>query len=245
VAFTAEVRGISQSLQNTVGVLYTQLCTANLGDARCKVSLAAYTVNGAVTSTSDLANFVDTSRLDAQNYYTFGVVTWLTGLNAGLSMEVQSFTAGGQFKLVLPMPYAIALGDTYSVVAGCNKTLIGNMARTGSITFPNFGGFIQYDSTRNEPSNFYAGGSLQWTSGANNGTGQTILSNSAGQIVLATAPANPSVIGDQYLISPPTSALYTGDCKLKFNNVVNFRGFPVLPGADLVIGLGGTTGAIQ
>lgn len=239
-AFTAEVRGVTQSLQNIVGRVYTQTCTAVLGDARCKVNLAGFTVTGALTSVAALNQFTDSSRLEAVDWFKYGKITWLTGANAGLSMEVAAFN-GGAFTLALPMPYAVAVGDTYSLVAGCNKTLKGNQARTGAITFPS-SGFIFYDSTRIEPSGFYAGGSLLWTSGANNGVAFNILTNAAGQITLGTAPTNAAVIGDDYIISPPASVLRNGDCVSKFNNVINFRGFPDVPGTDLTIGLGGTEG---
>lgn len=58
-------------------------------------------------------------------FFDFGVVTWLTGANAGLSMEVKSFSAG-QVTLVLPMPFPISTAgdspsDTFKIVAGCDK----------------------------------------------------------------------------------------------------------------------------
>ena len=36
-------------------------------------------------------------------------------------MEVKAFL-GGQFTFVLPMPNAIAVGDTFKAIAGCDKT---------------------------------------------------------------------------------------------------------------------------
>lgn len=54
-------------------------------------------------------------------YFDFGLVTWLTGLNAGLKMEVRSYTTG-QVQLQLPMPYQIQVGDTYNIAAGCDHT---------------------------------------------------------------------------------------------------------------------------
>ncbi len=56
-------------------------------------------------------------------YFDYGVVTWLTGLNTGLSMEVKTYSPG-QLVLQLPMPRQIALTDTFSVTVGCAKALI-------------------------------------------------------------------------------------------------------------------------
>lgn len=58
-------------------------------------------------------------------YYDYGVVTWVTGANAGLSMEVKAYVPG-QITLALPMPYPISDGspsDTFTITAGCDKSL--------------------------------------------------------------------------------------------------------------------------
>ena len=54
-------------------------------------------------------------------YFDRGLITFTSGLNTGLSMEVKSYTPG-QMILVLPMPYTVAVGNTYSLIAGCDKT---------------------------------------------------------------------------------------------------------------------------
>jgi uncharacterized phage protein (TIGR02218 family) len=53
-------------------------------------------------------------------YFDFGLVTWTSGNNNGLSMEVRSYIPG-TFTLQLPMPSLIQVGDTYSAKAGCDK----------------------------------------------------------------------------------------------------------------------------
>lgn len=57
----------------------------------------------------------------AQGYFTYGLVTWLTGANAGYSMDVRQFSPG-QVILALPMTYPITIGDTFTIAAGCDKT---------------------------------------------------------------------------------------------------------------------------
>jgi uncharacterized phage protein (TIGR02218 family) len=113
--YSAEARGLTQSLQQSVGRVYAAACDANLGDSRCTVDLAPLTVTGTVTSASGRRAFADTGRTEADDWFGSGVVTWLTGGNAGLSMEVAQFThTGGAFTLHLPMSFDIAVGDTYS-----------------------------------------------------------------------------------------------------------------------------------
>lgn len=241
-AFKAEVRGLMQAMQQSVGRVYTASCSATLGDARCKVNMAPLTVSGTITAVDSgigRRQFTDTGRTEYQSYFANGVITWLTGLNAGLKEELASF-AFGVMALKLPMPYNVAVGDTYTIVPGCNKLLKVNKVMYGSVGSSAAGGgttIAIYDSTRTEGSGTFIGGTLTWTSGGNNGTSFNIVSNSPGGVTLQYTPSNPIYAGDSYLVSPPASAQMLGDCKVKFNNVVNHRGFPSVPGNDTIMGL--------
>lgn len=150
--FRAELRGLTQKLQQNVGEVFTAACPANLGDARCQVDLGPLTVTGTLTAVASAREFTDSSRSEADDYFGGGLITWTGGANTGLSMEIRYFSAG-VFELSLPMPLTVAIGDTYSLVPGCRKRLLE-------------------------------------------------------------------------------------DCKAKFNNVVNFRGHPWVPGNDKVLGNG-------
>lgn len=55
-------------------------------------------------------------------YFDGGLITFTSGLCDGFSQEVKAYVPG-QITLHLPMPYALAAGDTYSLVAGCDKAL--------------------------------------------------------------------------------------------------------------------------
>lgn len=153
LTYTAELRGLMQKLQNNIGRVVTAACDAHLGDARCGVDLEALRVSSVVTVGGATRTFTSALSPDP-DYFTYGVVTWTAGANAGRSMEVKQQT-GGVFALQLDMPDTIVAGDTFTVVPGCNK--VGR----------------------------------------------------------------------------------TGDCKLKFNNLVNFRGFEDVPGQKKVLIYGG------
>lgn len=119
--FTAELRGLSQQLATRIGEHYTPGCRAELGDGRCKVALAGFTVTGTVTQADDRQVFTDSTRAEDSGYFAAGKVTFTSGANAGLSMEVKEFQ-NGQFTLALPLPASIKAGDGYDAVAGCDKT---------------------------------------------------------------------------------------------------------------------------
>lgn len=119
--FVAEVRGVAQRLSATLGQIYSPSCRAQFGDARCKMNLAAHTVTGSVTSVSSSQIFFDTARTEDSGTFTSGKITFTSGANGGLSMEVKEYVTG-QLTLALPMPFGIETGDTYSLIKGCDKT---------------------------------------------------------------------------------------------------------------------------
>lgn len=127
--FSAEVRGLAQALAHNIGELYSPSCRAALGDARCKVNLASHTVTGTVDAVSgeERQHFSDLSRSEASGTFMAGKVTFTSGANSGLSMEIKEHVytsgTGGTFVLALPLPYTIAEGDAYTLIKGCDKTL--------------------------------------------------------------------------------------------------------------------------
>jgi uncharacterized phage protein (TIGR02218 family) len=129
LVFIAEMRSLTQKLQQTLGSLYSPSCRAILGDSKCKVNLAPFTFTSSVTTATNNRQFLATSLVNAANYFDYGDLTWTSGLNNGLSMEVKNYLVGS-IELQLPMPYAVQVGDTFSVVAGCNKVARDN-ATTG------------------------------------------------------------------------------------------------------------------
>jgi uncharacterized phage protein (TIGR02218 family) len=125
-AFTAELRGLSERLAQDSGRLYITTCSADLGDARCKIDLAdpAFRGSGAVTALIATSTF-SASGLEAfeDGWFTAGKLTFTGGANAGLSVEVKSHRKAGAVTLELwqAMPQPIVVGDAFTVTAGCDK----------------------------------------------------------------------------------------------------------------------------
>ena len=135
-----EFRSLAQLLSQGIGRTYTHECDADLGDSRCGVTLASYTVTGTLTGVTDNQEFADSSRSEADDYFNYGVLTWTGGNNNGLSMEVKDFISStGAFKLVSPMPFAVQVGDTYSVYKGCSKTKTACKSFGNILNFRGFG----------------------------------------------------------------------------------------------------------
>ena len=126
-AFTAELRGLSDRLSQETGRLFTTTCSADLGDARCKIDLTtpAYRGSGTVGAVAATSSFT-ASGLDgfADGWFTAGKLTFDSGENAGLSVEVKTHRNAGavSFDLWQAMPEPIVAGDAFTVTAGCDKS---------------------------------------------------------------------------------------------------------------------------
>lgn len=118
-----EQRGLAQKMQQTVGIVSQKTCRVRLGSqgvGKCNVDLAPYTHTLTVTAVTDRGQFTCSGATQPDDYFGEGIVTWLTGNNAGVGLKVRNFS-GGVFVLVLPAVLNIQVGDTLSAVAGCRK----------------------------------------------------------------------------------------------------------------------------
>jgi len=119
-----EIRGLLTRGNARVGEYYSAECRADLGDTRCGVALASYQDTATVVSvTSDTSFVVDPAGSPANGFYSFGLITFNTGNNAGRTMEIlsQAAESGNQrIKLPLAFPYRPEVGDTLTLTAGCD-----------------------------------------------------------------------------------------------------------------------------
>lgn len=126
-------------LKQRIGRSHEVSCPYELGDAKCGVDLNDFTVSGSVTAVIGQSKFEDDSRTEEQGWFKGGKLTWTSGDNAGLSMEVRGWNASlNRFVLQLAMPFPIFEGDEYVVHAGCNKTYTTCKDKFDN---QNFGGF--------------------------------------------------------------------------------------------------------
>lgn len=168
--FTAELQGLSQKLTEDTGRLYTATCSADLGDGRCSVDLTAAGLRGsgavnALTATSALR----ASGLDDfdDGWFTAGKLTFMSGANAGLAVEVKLHRVAAAVTLEVwqAMPQPIAVGDTFTVTAGCDKRFATCHDRFNNVVnfrgFPHIPGndFVVRYPVQGEPGN--DGSSLQ------------------------------------------------------------------------------------
>lgn len=123
-SFNTEIRGITQKLQQTIGDVVSSSCNADLFDTRCGVAETVGTWvfnNKAITTATSQRQFTISSLAQAADFFTAGKVTFTTGANTGLSMEIKSHSTGGVIVLQEDMPYAISVGNEVTIKSGCRK----------------------------------------------------------------------------------------------------------------------------
>lgn len=128
-AFEAELRGLSEGLNRSLGRIYQKPCTAVLGDAHCGFDLGApgYAVQrgversegGRVFFWHDLAGF-------EPEWFTRGRLTVLGGAAKGLWSAIKQDRIAGQVRRIElwePLRTPVAPGDLIRLEAGCDKRM--------------------------------------------------------------------------------------------------------------------------
>jgi uncharacterized phage protein (TIGR02218 family) len=121
-AFQAEIRGLAQALNQPVGRSFGHLCDADLGDARCGLSLSA--ASGTIATAYDARRFTVSGLTAPSGDFTGGKLAFTSGANAGLAMEVKRHAVSGalvSIELWQAMARGVAAGDGFIVTPGCDK----------------------------------------------------------------------------------------------------------------------------
>jgi len=136
--FVAELRGLMQAFQQSIGTLYSVNCRAVFGDSKCKKDAESTRRYGTVTSVATAVGFGSDVTGD-NDQSGAGTLRWETGLNAGTLWEVNTDDGTGNFTLMGPPPYTPLVGDTFSVIDGCRKRFTED-CKTKHNNVPNFRG---------------------------------------------------------------------------------------------------------
>lgn len=133
--------------------------------------------------------------------------------------------------------------DLFSAACGLSVGSISNGILTGKAVAAVFSRrmFSCTDGTLiTLKSNFYTGGLLTWTSGSNSGAAievkshQLLMNGAIAWIELWESMPYAIVGGDEFSIRVGCDKSVE-TCLAKFNNVINFQGFPRMPGQDVAL----------
>ena len=90
------------------------------------------------------------------------------------------------------------------------------------------------DAARTEADGYWNSGLITWTSGANIGRKMEIRSFASGVFDLFLPMPSEIAVGDGYAAQPGCDKSFSTCCS-RYNNAVNFRGEPHVPGTDAVL----------
>ena len=116
---------------------YQGQCRHTLFDAGCSLSAAAFAVTGSAQAGSTQQNIVCPGLpppANSSGTFALGVIRFTGGQNAGFSATVSNWD-GANFSLVTQLPFPVAVGDTFTVGPGCNKTLAACNLFNNQISF--------------------------------------------------------------------------------------------------------------
>lgn len=106
--------------------LYQPACLRTLYDSGCGISRATYTKAGTVGSATKSQVVTTASAITATNsYYDMGALIFTSGALAGVVRTVKTYinaTSSKTFVLGEPLPSVPAIGDSFKVYPGCDKT---------------------------------------------------------------------------------------------------------------------------
>jgi uncharacterized phage protein (TIGR02218 family) len=145
IAFAAEVRGLAHYLQQPKGRLFQFGCDADLGDQRCGINpnSPAYRGVGTIDSVASARRFTAAGLgAFADGWFTRGLVTFTSGANVGRAVEVKRHELRDgvvTIELWQEPGEMLAVSDTFTVTAGCDKQLPTCRAKFANVV--NFRGF--------------------------------------------------------------------------------------------------------
>lgn len=261
-----EGRSKKQKLNQMYGRTYVPNCDAKLGDARCKVDLAPFTFTGTVDTVISQHAWIDTSLTQTNSGKTVniqnvqaGSTTYFQSNNHGLSSgDLMKFggikgSMSGLNGKTFPINYinannfSIAFDSSYmltEVKDSQNNSTYQNTSYSnnknpiynGSTWNTQGGNYIGAGSASSAvESEYFQSGVVTWLTGENAGLSVEVSNYSPQYVFISERAIGKIKTGDTYKIVAGCNGT-SSVCSKIFNNIINFRGFPLIPGTDAFLG---------
>lgn len=268
-SFVAEIRGMTQAYTNHFMEVSTPTCRVReFGDDRCKLNIADYTVTGTITSVDPNNRvFGDASRSEPGAPGSKPITDISRAVQAVISCTAHGLSIG-DYATITDVVGMQRLGATDSdgvFQAGDGVSINGSMLAVIAATADTFTVNLDtrlYDEDpevgQSDASQVYSDyesggkmtppgnssrfdyGKVTFTSGLNQGLSMEVKEYVMGTVMLQLPMQHPISVGDTYEMSQGCDRSFAR-CR-EYNNVVNFRGEPHLPGQDRIMRFAGTEG---
>jgi hypothetical protein len=246
--FKAEFRGLANAYTQVICELSQPTCRATLGDARCGVNLAPLTVTGNIYSVSASGLvLIDAARTEA------GPIGGKVITNITASTSVNSDDP------------PVILSQTITITSAAHGFVVGQIIRLSGIVGPTFlngrsyyvkevptANTFTFDekgftftawvsgglATPQGDVGYFDYGLITMTSGASVGLSMEVKAYTVGTITLQMQFPLGVAAGDTYSMVAGCGKRFLEDCVGRYNNELNFRGEPHLPGMDAILRIG-------
>lgn len=240
--FTAELRGLMAYYARTLGELTSPTCRASLGDTRCGFPVESLKVTSTISSVSaDGLALYDPARIEPGPSDSVTI----TSISSGGGDWYVSYS--GAFTPALVPGEAVVISGVLPNMAELNNITIAETpaqsSTTGSFRLPlpngttlgayNGGGKV----ARLGQSGYFDYGRIKFISGLNVGLSREVKAYVPGQIQLQLPFPYAIASGDIYEMWPGCDKTFP-TCRDRFNNTLNFRGEPYVPGINKIVQVG-------
>lgn len=116
--------------------LYQPSCVHAVYDTGCTASKRYVSKSVALLGTKQLIYTTDITQTNG--WFNEGIIEFTSGANTGIKRTVKTH-ANNTITLILPLPNTPAIGDTFTLLAGCNRTMTACASKFSNIA--NFRGY--------------------------------------------------------------------------------------------------------
>jgi uncharacterized phage protein (TIGR02218 family) len=117
-----EVKSITEILNTKIPRnIYQSACAYTLYGAGCGVNKATFSSNASVL-VNTTKTVIKCSLAQSVGYFDQGVILFTSGQNLNVKRSIKAHTSG-QLTLNYPLQYTPEIGDTFTVSAGCDRTM--------------------------------------------------------------------------------------------------------------------------
>ena len=158
-AFQAEIRGLSDALNQPIGRVYQKPCSAVLGDTSCRFNVVTpgYFFKGRAENIENqrILSFRMSQSFEP-NWFLSGRLEITSGAAKGLSGVIKRDYVKGPYRVIElaePVPVVVAIDDHICLVAGCDKRFSScRLKFDNMINFQGFPDLLSEDYGMQHPS---------------------------------------------------------------------------------------------
>lgn len=218
--YVTEFKSLSSLMDQNIGRTHSPICSAALGDGDCKV------------------------RLDPPVWQASTAYSVRASGEAESGDEIAPSTQNGAWFRCIEAGTSGASEPSWDATPG-------NTTVDGSVTWEAFRAYRQegvvaaattralFTGQLGFPDDWFGGGTVRFTSGENKDFEREVKAYADDEYTMWKGFPHPIAVGDTFIATAGCRKRFNEDCQSKFDNHVNFQGFPHLPGTNAVNKFGG------